>query len=201
MNTGRKARLYKTFNSRNKRNAWILAFGRPKGDFMDYRFEKLGPRHRKGVADVFNVHVVEGFAAYADVLVDDAFYSLIKGMVRDYPALAVVAGDNMVTGFGYIRPYSLLPSLSRTARLTYFLLPEYQRRGIGTRLLEHFEEEAKDLGVDCLLADVSSLNPVSLAFHKKRGFTEVGRFVRAGRKFGRDFDIIWMQKLLPPFDE
>lgn len=168
---------------------------------MDYHFERLGPKRRHAVAAIFNAHVREGFAAYVETPVDDSFYALIQGMVRNYPAVAVVAGENEAVGFGYMRPYSLIPSLSRTARLTYFLLPEHTRRGVGTRLLEHFEEKANDLGVDALLADVCSLNPQSLAFHEKRGFTEAGRFLRAGRKFGRDFDIVWMQKLLPPLGD
>jgi L-amino acid N-acyltransferase YncA len=164
---------------------------------MDYRFERLGPQHRHAVADIFNAHVREGYAAYVETPVDDSFFALIQGMVREYPAVAVTSALEKTVGFGYMRPYSLIPSLSRTARLTYFLLPNHTRRGIGTRLLDFLEEEAKDMGVDALLADVCSLNPASLAFHKKCGFIEAGRFLRAGRKFGRDFDIVWMQKLLP----
>ena len=164
---------------------------------MDYHFEKLGPSHSRAVADIFNAHVREGFAAYVETPVDDSFYSLIQGMVRDYPALAVMREPGETVGFGYMRPYSLIPSLSRTARLTYFLLPEHARRGLGTRLLDYFEARSGEMGVDALLADVCSLNPASLAFHEKCGFCEVGRFLRAGRKFGRDFDIVWMQKLLP----
>jgi len=37
---------------------------------------------------------------------------------------------------------------------------------------------------------------VSLNFHFKQGFKECGRFQRIGQKFGRDFDVIWMQKFL-----
>lgn len=36
----------------------------------------------------------------------------------------------------------------------------------------------------------------SLAFHRKHGFEDCGRFKGVGRKFGEDFDIVWMQRHL-----
>jgi L-amino acid N-acyltransferase YncA len=47
--------------------------------------------------------------------------------------------------------------------------------------------------VDTILASISSRNDGSIRFHKKNGFRECGRFRRVGRKFGQDFDIVWMQ--------
>ena len=50
--------------------------------------------------------------------------------------------------------------------------------------------------IDTLLADISSLNEPSIKFHEKLGFSHCGSFKRVGRKFGKDFDVVWMQKLL-----
>ncbi len=165
---------------------------------MNYRLERLGPEHRLNVAEIYNVHAREGYAAYSEETVDGSFYDLLRGMIRDYPALAVKSPEGEVVGFSYMRAYSYIPALSRLARLTYFLLPAHTGNGVGTLLLAHFEKSAPLLGVDALVADVCSLNEQSLAFHRARGFVEAGRFARAGRKFNRDFDIVWMQKLLPP---
>ena len=52
------------------------------------------------------------------------------------------------------------------------------------------------MGVDNLLANISSLNPPSLEFHRKHGFRECGRFEKILTKFGQDLDIVWMQKRL-----
>jgi len=165
---------------------------------MDYRLEPLGPKHRLDVAHIYNVHATTGFAAYSEETVDEGFYDLLKGMIRHFPAFAVASPGEDIVGFSYMRPYSYIPALSRLARLTYFLLPEHTRHGVGATLLDRFEESAPLLGVDALIADVCSLNEASLSFHKRRGFSEAGRFARAGRKFGRDFDIVWMQKNLAP---
>lgn len=36
----------------------------------------------------------------------------------------------------------------------------------------------------------------SIRFHSKKGFEICGRFRRVGIKNGRDFDLVWMQKML-----
>ncbi len=45
-----------------------------------------------------------------------------------------------------------------------------------------------------LLANISSRNGESLAFHCKHGFEEVARLPRIGEKFGETFDVVYMRK-------
>ncbi|MGD0951544.1 MAG: hypothetical protein ABR985_03985 [Methanotrichaceae archaeon] len=52
------------------------------------------------------------------------------------------------------------------------------------------------MGIVTVLASISSLNQASLAFHKKNGFVECGRFVGIGRKMGKGFDVVWMQRMV-----
>jgi phosphinothricin acetyltransferase len=54
--------------------------------------------------------------------------------------------------------------------------------------------DAKLVGVDNLVASVSSKNEPSIRFHEKNGFEEAGRIRDAGHKFGEDFDIALYQK-------
>ncbi|GAG19401.1 unnamed protein product, partial [marine sediment metagenome] len=61
-------------------------------------------------------------------------------------------------------------------------------------ILRHLEEEARTMGITKILAHISSRNPVSLAFHRKHGFAECGRFPGIGRKWGKSFDVVWMLK-------
>ncbi|MDD4050440.1 MAG: GNAT family N-acetyltransferase [candidate division Zixibacteria bacterium] len=86
--------------------------------------------------------------------------------------------------------------MRRTGEITYFILPEFTGRGIGVELLGRLTEEAKARGIDTLLGSISSLNEGSLRFHLRHGFVECGRFRRIGRKQGRDFDVIWVQKFI-----
>ena len=117
-------------------------------------------------------------------------------MAKGYCAIVVKNSDGRVIGYALLRPHHFANTCKRTSELTYFLLPEYTRQGIGKAILDHLIGEAKRLGIDNLTASVSSLNEVSIAFHRKNGFHECGCIRQVGRKFGQDFDVIWFQRRL-----
>jgi L-amino acid N-acyltransferase YncA len=76
------------------------------------------------------------------------------------------------------------------------ILPGHTRQGLGTALLAFFVGEARKMGLDSLLANISSRNRQSLEFHLKKGFRECYRFLKVGHKFGEDVDAVWLQKQL-----
>jgi L-amino acid N-acyltransferase YncA len=104
--------------------------------------------------------------------------------------------DRTLVGFGFLRPYSPHSTFAQTGMITYFVESSRTRRGIGTAILRHLTEGARSQGIVRILAHVSSKNPQSLAFHRKHGFIECGRFPEIGRKFGEPFDVVWMIKTL-----
>jgi phosphinothricin acetyltransferase len=163
---------------------------------MNYELATLAEAHRAAVAAIFNHFVQHSFAAYPEELVGDEFLDRVLALSKGYPALSVKTDAGEVVGFGFLRAYHSAATFHRTAELAYFLLPEHTRRGLGRRMLEHFIQEARALGIDNLLASVSSLNEQSLHFHARAGFERCGRFPAVGRKSGRDFDVIWFQKRL-----
>jgi len=161
-----------------------------------YRLEPLTDAHAGAVTEIFNQFVGSSFAAYPSTPVDEAFYRRLSGLAQGYPSVAVIAPDGSVAGFGMLRRWHPADSFARTAEVTYFIRPEHTGRGLGRMMLERFEAEARRLGVDTILASISSLNDGSIRFHQQHGFAECGRFRAVGRKFGRDFDVVWMQKRL-----
>jgi phosphinothricin acetyltransferase len=89
-----------------------------------------------------------------------------------------------------------MPAFSRAAEITIFIRPECQGMGIGRSLALRLIDEAKEMGITSILASISSRNDGSIAFHRRLGFRECGRFKAIGRKWGEDFDAVWMQKML-----
>ncbi|MFA5111774.1 MAG: N-acetyltransferase family protein [Desulfobaccales bacterium] len=163
---------------------------------MDYIFETMSESHRQAVIDIFNYHVQNSYSAYPEQPVEYRFFDRFLEMSRGYPAVAVKAGAEVV-GFGFLRPFHPAATFQRTAEVAYFIMPEHTRQGLGTAMLEFFAEQAGKLGIDSLLASVSSRNHESLGFHLKNGFKECGRLARVCRKFGQDVDVVWLQKRLP----
>ncbi len=67
---------------------------------------------------------------------------------------------------------------------------------IGTMALKRLEQDALQVGIKTILANISSINTRSIDFHKKNGFVECGRFQKIITKKGTPLDIVWMQKSL-----
>ena len=151
---------------------------------------------RDAVIDIFNHYVENSFAAYPEGKVPYDFFDLFIRMTEGYPAVTVKDAQGKVIGFGFLRAYNPIGTFSGTAEITYFLSPGSTGRGIGHSLLEYLLGKAVEMGLSSVLASISSLNEGSINFHKKNGFSECGRFMGIGKKKGRPFDVVWMQKIL-----
>ena len=169
---------------------------------MEFRLAPFCDEDLDDGVTVFNHYIEHTFAAYGEEPMSRA---ALASMVRTCgPLPKVVArcqSDGSFAGFAFRRPYSPLPCLARTAVITYFLAPNFTRQGLGSRILAHLESEAVRVGVREILAHISSRNPASVAFHRKAGFKEAGRFRHIGVKQGAEFDVLWMQKTLQTVSE
>jgi phosphinothricin acetyltransferase len=161
---------------------------------MPYELLPLAEADRAAIAAIFNYFVEHSFAAYPEETVGEDFLDRLLALSQGYPALCVKSEAGEVVGFGFLHAFHAAASFRRTAEITYFLLPEHTRCGVGERMLAHFIREARALGIDNLLASVSSLNEASLHFHAKAGFERCGELPAVGRKLDRDFGVVWFQK-------
>jgi len=161
---------------------------------MNYELSPLSEADREAVVAIFNYFIERSFAAYPDEPVTEAFFDRITAACQGYPAVVVKTEPGEVVGFGFLRAFLPANTLQRTAEIAYFLRPEHTGKGVGRRMLAEFTEAARQLGVDNLVAGVSSLNEQSLRFHERAGFERCGTFHAVGHKFGRDFDIVYFQK-------
>ena len=163
---------------------------------MNYELANLAESDKNAVIEIFNYHVEHGFATYLQTPVTGEFFDRIFTMSAGYPAVCVRTDSGEVVGFGFLRAFHAADTFRRTAEIAYFLLPEHTGKGLGQRMLALFEEQARERGIDNILASVSSLNEQSLQFHARAGFERCGTFRAVGRKRGRDFDMVWFQKKL-----
>lgn len=163
---------------------------------MDFSLEPVSSEDGKAIIDIINHYVENSFAAYPEDQVPYEFFQFFLNMAQGYPFLVAKDGSGNVLGFGLLRPHNPMPAFSKTAEITYFLAPEYTGKGIGKAMLDRLLAEGREMGITSILASISSLNPGSLAFHRKNGFVECGRFIGIGRKKGREFDVVWMQKMV-----
>lgn len=163
---------------------------------MEYDFFPLSSGDREEVIDIFNYYIENSYAAYPERRVPYEFFDLFIQSTAGYPTTLAKNKRKTILGFGMLRPYSPMPTMAGTAEISYFVRPGCTGKGIGSTMLEHLLMEAREKGLHCILASISSLNEGSVRFHSQHGFSECGRFREVGKKHGKNFDIVWMQKIL-----
>lgn len=146
---------------------------------------------RDAVITIFNHYAAGGYAAYPEQPVTEHFFEYLREGSFSFMILEAPCG---VVGFGLTKPFLPFPAFAKCCMLTYFILPEYMNRGLGTRLLDRLTSDAKKQGLMIMVANMASKNEPSVRFHRKNGFEEAGRLRNVGTKFGESFDVIWMQK-------
>ena len=161
---------------------------------MDIQLNPISTDDATAIVELFNHYVEHGFAAFAEQPLPVAFFAKLLESVAGRPTIAAKDAAGRLLGFGLLRPHGPFPTTAHVAEITYFVAPDCTGQGIGARMLETLEREARPQGIRTILAPISSLNTGSLAFHQKHGFEEVGRFRGACIKQGTTFDVVWMQK-------
>lgn len=161
----------------------------------NFVFREVRNSDAEAITEIFNHFVENSFAAYPEEKMGLELYERLKNMASGYP-FYIVEINNKVIGFGLLRSFYHSNAFKRAAEITYFILPEFTGKGLGKQFLDILEKEGKKLGVDTILANISSKNEQSINFHLKYGFKECGRFVKVGKKFDKDFDVIYMQRFI-----
>jgi len=147
----------------------------------------------KGMLAVFNYFAENSFAVYCEFPLAENQFNKLAEQIR-IGLVIEDRTDNRIIGFGYISNYKIFPNFNHSGILTYFILPEYTGKGLGTELFNELILRGRAMGITNFFAHISSLNTQSLNFHKKHGFEEAGIHKNPGNKFGEKFDIAWMQK-------
>ncbi len=166
---------------------------------MNINLRRSRPKDRPFVIDIFNSYVENSFAAFTEQSVGPQYYTKLKQVIGDLPFYVAELEDGDIVGYGCLHPHHTYPAFDHVANITYFLKEGYTRMGIGKRLLEQLFEDGVEMGIEIVLACISSLNQPSLDFHRKNGFIECGKFAGICRKQGKTFDIIWMQRYLTEY--
>lgn len=163
---------------------------------MDIALTPLTPADGLAAVDLFNHYVRHSFAAFPEEPVPQVFFDRLLEATRGLPTVAAKDASGRLLGFALLRPHLPWATSSHVAEISYFVAPDSTGQGLGSEMLADLETRARAQGIRTILASVSSLNETSLAFHRKHGFQEVGRFRNIVIKQGTPFDTVWMQKTL-----
>ena len=116
------------------------------------------------------------------------------------PILAAECGGRIV-GWSALSSFREAYTLNGTLEDSIYVHHDFQRQGIGQRLLAQLIEVARGLGLRSILANISADQEPSIRLHQKLGFEKVAHLRQVGSKFGRRFDAVYLQLMLTDSDK
>lgn len=143
---------------------------------------------------IFNHYIEHSMAAYPQRPLPVKAWDFIKSKCVQGNAFVAVDQEGKVVGFAILKNFMEMDTFAHTADIGYFIEPDHVGKGLGKMFLARLEEAARSMGIRVLVANVSSLNPESIAFHEHAGFTRCGELPGVGIKHGKTFDMIWYCK-------
>ena len=124
-------------------------------------------------------------------------------ILEHYPYL-VAEKDGKVLGYAYAHEFYGRAAYGWSVESSIYVDKDARRFGIGRKLYDAMEAALRRMGIlninACIAVPRTEDDPYltngSVAFHKRLGYQMVGTFHQSGYKFGRWYDVAWMEKML-----
>mgnify|MGYP000218870985 CR=1 FL=1 len=130
------------------------------------------------------------------------FAERMQQVQQRYPYL-VAEQDGKIVGYAYVSPFKERAAYDWSVETSIYVDMIQKRKGIGRLLYDRLEEILKKQGILNVNAcigypqiDDEYLTKDSVYFHEKLGYHMVGTFHQCGYKFGRWYDMVWMEKFI-----
>ena len=132
----------------------------------------------------------------------EEFRGRIEKTMQKYPYL-VAEKDGVIAGYAYAGAFVGRAAYDWSCETSIYLDKNARKCGIGKTLYAALEKELKKMGILNMYACIGYpdnedeyLTKNSAEFHSHIGFVQVGEFHKCGYKFGRWFNMIWMEKII-----
>jgi L-amino acid N-acyltransferase len=148
------------------------------------------------INDIYNYYVLQSTCTYQEQpeLLNDR-QEWFHHHTDEYP-VTVAECNGQVIGWSSLSPYRPRTAYRYTVENSIYIHHAWQRRGIGSLLLQDLIEKSRALGHHAILAVIDSRQTHSIALHEKYSFQHVGHLKHVGLKFGQWLDAIFMELLL-----
>ena len=132
----------------------------------------------------------------------EEFSERVRTTLERYPYIVAVDEDEIV-GFAYAKAFRPRAAYLHSIETSIYMRMDYRGKGVGRRLYETLAKLLMLQNVYNMEACIAHCEPAdeyvpatSRLFHERLGFRLVGKFTKCAHKFGRWYDMIWMEKIL-----
>ncbi len=161
------------------------------------------PEDAEALLDIYAYYIEETAISFEYTVPSVAeFRGRIETVLEKYPYL-VAERDGKILGYAYASAFHPRQAYAHCCEVSVYVAREALKGGLGRRLYAALEEELRSMGAEnayaCIALPIEAdeyLDCNSRDFHAHMGYTEVGHFHLCGKKFGRYYDMIYMEKRL-----
>lgn len=108
--------------------------------------------------------------------------------------LLVAESDATIVGYAGTMRWRPKAAYDTTVETTIYCAHDAVGKGIGRRMYEALFEALRGEDVHRYVAGYTMPNAATAALHERLGFKQVGIFSEVGRKFGKYWDVCWMER-------
>ena len=161
------------------------------------------PDDAKHLLEIYGYYVENTAVSFEyEAPTENEFRERIAGTLKKYPYL-VLEDDGVIRGYAYAGVFKGRAAYDRSCEVSIYLHRAARGRGYGRAVYEALEQSLKERGILNLYACIADpitedeyLTKNSERFHRHMGYVRVGEFHRCAYKFGRWYNMIWMEKII-----
>jgi phosphinothricin acetyltransferase len=115
---------------------------------------------------------------------------------KRYRILVAEEPTGEIAGYAATGPFRSKEAYRTTVEVSIACKPAMVGKGMGSLLYTELFDLIAGEDIHSIVAGIVQPNPASNRLHEKFGFRKVGTFTEVGRKFGKYWDVVWMEKLV-----
>ena len=137
-----------------------------------------------------------------DVPAVEEFRERMERTLEKYPYIVAIR-DGRIIGYAYASAFAERAAYGWSVELSIYVDMEERRSGAGRKLYDALETILKEMHIlnvnaciACPKEEDEYLDRNSVQFHEHMGFRLAGEFHDSGYKFGRWYNMVWMEKMI-----
>lgn len=113
---------------------------------------------------------------------------------RRHRILVAENNEGTVVGYTASGSFRTKEAYETTVEVSIACDAGWVKQGVGAQLYQSLFSLLEREDIHRIVAGIAQPNPASNALHERFGFQKVGTFTQVGRKFGKFWDVLWMEK-------
>jgi 2-haloacid dehalogenase len=175
----------------------FAAAGLPVASQIDVRPARLDDL--AAITGIYNHYVVDTHVTFdLDPMEPQERREWFSHFAETGPYRALVATRaGQVVGYATSSQFRVKRAYDPSVETTVYLAPDAGGLGIGSLLYQQLFADLREENLHRAYAAIALPNPASVALHRRFAFHEVGTMHEVGRKHGKWWDVLYLERPLP----